>query len=468
MALFSFISRLFHRRASPIAPGPSEGVLSSFTSLLQIRKYPLDFMCKAAKDYGDVVKLFDLRNRTTHLFTHPEHIREILQLQHQKVKQGKGHRILKLILGEGLLTSDGERHNKDRRAIQPEFHRKRIAGYAVEMAEESRKHTSEWKDGQKIEMGQEIKKLTLAIVTKTLFGTELEADIRKIKTADIELHRAVVERTISPWGPILHYLPLPSALRFRRASAVFDTIIYRLIAERQASKTEGKDLISMLLSIEDSGHAENQEELAKRVRDQALTFYLAGHETTANALTWTCYLLAKNPRVESKMYTEIKEVLQDRPAAFEDIPQLQYTARVFKEALRLYPPAWSIGRTVIADFKLGPYLMRKNGECIVSPYITQRDSRWFASPDEFIPERWTENFEKELPRCAYFPFGTGPRQCIGEGFAKLEAAIVLSYIFQKWELHIDPNYSVELDLGITLGIKHGLPVRLEKRQVKQS
>ena len=465
MALFSFITKLLPKQGLASAPCPSKGALSSFANLLQMRKYPLEFLYKAAKDCGDIVKLPGLRN-TTHLFTHPEHIKEILQLQHQKVKQGAGHRILKLLLGEGLLTSDGERHTKDRRAIQPEFHRKRIAGYVSVMAEKSQKYTSQWRDGQEIEMSQEIKKLTLAIVTKTLFGTELEADIRKIKTADLELQKTVLEHTLHPLGPILHYLPLPSALRFRRAARVFNTIIYRLIAERQASKTEEKDLISMLLSIEDPEHAKNQKELVKRVRDQALTFYLAGHETTANALSWTCYLLAKNPQVESKMYTEIKEVLQDRPAVFEDISQLQYTARVFKEALRLYPPAWSIGRTVIADFKIGPYLMRKNWECIVSPYITQRDSRWFTKADEFIPERWTEAFEKELPRCAYFPFGVGPRQCIGEGFAKFEGVIVLSYIFQKWKLHIDPNYSAELDPGITLAIKHGLPVRLEKRQVK--
>ena len=462
--MFSLIVKPKSKRAYLPVPGPTKGVFSSFASLLQLRRHPLDFMSKAAKDYGDIVKLGDLT--PTYLFVHPDGVKEILQLQHQKVKQGRGHRILKLVLGEGLLTSDGERHHKDRRAIQPEFHRKRIAAYAKVMTEKSQEYISYWEDGEEIEVSQEMKKLTLAIVAKTLFGTELKTDIREMKAADTALHKGVIEQTLHPLGPILYYLPLPASLRFRRSIAAFDRIIYRLIVARQASETEEEDLISMLLSLEGAKDAKGQQEqqaLTKKVRDQALTFFLAGHETTANALSWTCYLLAKNPQVEAKMYTEIKAVLQGRPALFEDIPQLQYTAKVFKEALRLYPPAWAVGRTAIADFKIGPYLMSKNCECIVSPYITQRDPRWFPKAEQFIPERWTDAFEKELPRCAYFPFGAGPRQCIGEGFAKIEASIILANIFQKWKLHLDPNYRAEMDTGITLSPKGGLPVHLEKR-----
>ena len=454
--------RLFRSREPALAPGPSlKGGLFNFANLLNVRKYPLDFLRKMAKEHGDIVRLRDLKG-ATHLFVHPDHIKELLQLQHQKVKQGRGHRILKLILGEGLLTSEGEQRAEDRRAIQPAFHSKILAGYAGLITEETQKCISQWKEGERLAIDQEIKRLSLVIVAKTLFGTKLETDIYKIKTADLSFHRELREGLSQALGPVLHYLPLPSALRFRKAARVFDLVIDALIAERETRKTEGEDLIAMLLRLESPKEDKNQKRLKQKIRDHALTFYLAGHETTANALLWIFYLLGKNPQVEAKLHAEIKNALPNGKPGFEDIPQLKYTAKVFKEALRLYPPAWAIGRTIISDFKIGGHLMRKNWECIVSPYITQRDARWFSKADEFIPERWTENFEKELPRCAYFPFGFGPRRCIGEGFAKLEAMLVLASVLQKWKLNMDPAYRVKLNPGITLGPQGPMFVRLKR------
>ena len=451
-------------------PGPKGG-FPIIGSLLQIRKDSIGFFCKAAKEYGDVVRLFP--EGRSYLFTHPEHVREILQLQHQNARQGRGHRVLKFFMGNGLLSSDGERHKEERRKIQPEFHRKRIAGYCALMSEKAREHVSQWRDGQEIEICQEMQLLTLSIVVQALFGTELKADIHKIRKAERITQEINIKRTINrvgnPLGALLPYLPLPDNFRFNRAVAVFDQIVYRLIEEKLKAKAQGDDLISMLLVLEDIERIEKianqkkRKKILRKVRDQALTFFMAGHETTANALNWACYLLAKRPKVEAKMQSEIKEALQGRAPQFEDIPRLEYTAKVFKETLRLYPTAWATGRTVVSDFKIGSYLMRKGWDCYVSPYVTHRDSRWFPNPERFLPERWTESFEKGLPRYAYFPFGAGPRQCIGEPFAKMEAVVILASIFQKWKLHIDPEYISELNPEITLSPKKGIPLRLGKR-----
>ena len=468
--LFNLLKRKALKAAYPSPPGPRDG-LTPIANLLQIRKDPIGYFCKAAKKYGDIVSI--IQNGRVCLFTHPEHVRELLQLQHLKLRQGLGHKRLRFFLGEGLLTSDGERHREDRRKIQPEFHRKRIAGYAQLMSEKASSHALQWKDGQEVGIGQEFKSLTLAIVVGALFGTELKADLTEMSAAEPVLHRNIIRSTLHPFGDFALRFPTPENLRFKRAISVFDRIIYRLIREKIEAKAMGEDLISMLLELENledledtksRGEQKKKKASLKRVRDQALTFFMAGHETTANGLTWTAYLLAKNPKVEAKMYNEIKKALQGKEAQLEDIPRLEYTAKVFKEALRLYPPAWLIGRTVVSEFKIDSYLMRKGVLCHVSPYITQRDPRWFPKPTDFLPERWTEDFEKGLPRYAYFPFGAGPRQCIGEAFAKLEGVIILANIFQKWKLRLSSAaYLPEFGHKITLGPKEDIPMRLERR-----
>jgi len=302
-------------------------------------------------------------------------------------------------------------------------------------------------------------RLTLAIVAKTLFSTEVDSEADDIGAALTQVFD-LFEVILMPFSEILEKLPLPAVRRFKRARKRLDETIYRLISERRADGRDKGDLLSMLLLARDEDGQSGMTD--EQVRDEALTLFLAGHETTADALTWTWYLLSQNPQAEAAFHGELDRVLSGRLPSFDDLQQLRYTEGVFAEALRLYPPAWGIGRRALEDYPVGDFVVPARSVVLMSPYAVHRDPRWFANPLDFRPERWlTEDATR--PKFGYFPFGGGARVCIGERFAWMEGVLILAALGQRWRLRLEPGHRVETHARITLRPKHGMRMIAEKR-----
>lgn len=426
-----------------------------------------DFYLNLARKYGDVV-YFKLGPVDAYLVSHPDDIRDVLVVSHKKFgKLGKklpGQIMLRALLGEGLLVSDGDFHLRQRRLMQPAFHRERIAGYARVMIEYAAQMSERWQQlpsGVPLEMAEEMRRLTLSVVGQTLFGADVESDVDEVGRAMTEL-MALFNRAISPVHILLDRLRSGNDDRFRRARGMLDDIIYRTIKERRASGQDHGDLLSMLLLAQDEeggtgGMTDEQ------VRDEAMTLFLAGHETTALALTWTWYLLAQHPAVEAKLHAELDAVLGGRAPTFEDAPRLRYTEMVLAEAMRLYPPAWLIARTTQSEHELRGYRIPPQSIVITSPYVVHRDPRNFPDPLRFDPERWTPEAREALPKFAYFPFGGGNRVCIGESFAWMEGIMMIATLAQAWQMRLAPGQHVAAVAAITLRPKDGIQMLLERR-----
>src|SRR5205085_7639304 len=362
----------------------------------------------------------------------------------------------------GLLTSEAEFHRRQRRLAQPAFHHKRSQAYATGMAEYGARHRERWQDGQTLDVAQEMMGLTLAIVGKTLFDADVEGEAKEIGRALSDIMH-MFDRLTTPFPWLLELLPLPSNFRFARARARLDETIYRIINERRATGEDRGDLLSMLLLATDTeGDGTGMSD--RQLRDEAMTIFLAGHETTANALTWTWYLLSQHPEVEARLHEEIATVLQGRLPTAEDFPRLRYAEMVLAEAMRLYPPAWAIGRRAIADYPIGEYTVPARAIVLMSPYVMHRTPRYYPEPFRFDPERWTAEAREARPKFAYFPFGGGPRVCIGEGFAWMEGVLLIATIAQAWQMRLAPGQQVAPQPMITLRAKNGIRMRLEKRE----
>lgn len=418
---------------------------------------PLEFLPRAAKKYGDVVGLRFLNFRTL-LLSHPDDIEDVLVRQPRKFSKGRILKANKRLFGEGLLTSEGDFWLRQRRLAQPAFHRARVARYAETMVAYAQRILGEWRDGEVRDIQAEMMRLTLEIVGKTLFDADVREDTREVgRTLAFLLkvgsnfRRMVL---VPPW------LPTPGNIRIALAIRKIEKIIYRIIARRRASGRDAGDLLSMLLAAEDEDGSHMTD---KQLRDETLTLFLAGHETTANTLTWTWWLLAQNPEAERKLHRELDEVLGGRAPALEDLPKLPYLDRVLTESLRLYPPAWGIARLVVEECEVAGYPLVPGMGVAFAQWIVHRDPRWFEAPGEFRPDRWEGDLQKRLPRFAYFPFGGGPRQCIGNAFALMEAALVLATVAQRFRLKLVAGQKVEPLASITLRPRHGINVLLEKR-----
>lgn len=436
---------------------------STLRNLLAIRGDRLNFLRKLKEDHGDVVR-FQIATQAVWLMSDPEHIRDVLVVNQKKFMKGRGIQMMKQLLGEGLLTSEGETHLRQRRLVQPAFHRQRVATYATTMTEYAHKMRDAWASvpaGQAIEMSQEMMRLTLAIAGKTLFDAEVEEDASEVGQALTDL-MAIAERIPNPLASVLALLPLPSNRRFAQARQRLDNIIYDIIRERRASNVDRGDFLSMLLMAQDeeggTGGMTDQQ-----VRDEALTIFLAGHETTATGLTWTWYLLSQNPAAEARLHAELDAALQGRLPTFEDLPKLRYAEMVFAEAMRLFPPVWVIGRRALTDHEIDGHKIKAGDLILMSQYLAHHDARWFPEPDKFIPERWTPELKEARPKFSYFPFGGGTRTCIGEAFAWMEATLVLATLAQQWKPRIVAGHPIELQALITLRPKHGMKMTLEKR-----
>ena len=431
--------------ALPEPPGPRRGF--PLAALAAFRRDPLAFLEGVHRAHGDV-STWRFGRRRVYLLAHPELVRDVLVSRHRNFIKSRALQRARVILGHGLLTSEGEFHLRQRRLAQPAFHRERIAALGEQMVGFAAQTADSWRAGVEMDLPREMNRLTLAIAGKTLFGADVQAEADEIGSALTDALEAF-KRLTNPLGPLLDKLPLPTTLRVRRASLRLDATIYRMIAARRASGEDRGDLLSMLLAARDEeGDGGGMTDL--QLRDEALTLFLAGHETTANALSWTWHLLAQHPDVEQTLHAELAAALAGRAPTADDLPRLPYTRAVLAESMRLYPPAWTIGREPKEDFDSGGYRVRAGTIVLVSPWLMHRDPRWWPDPLRFDPERWTPEREAEQPRFAYFPFGGGPRKCIGEGFAWTEGILVLATLAQRWKLRHAPDVEVGRQPLITL------------------
>jgi cytochrome P450 len=440
------------------APGPK---LSFIASLIYRPGggNPLDFFTTLARTYGDVSS-YKMGGEQLFLVNEPQLIRDVLVTHNRNFTKSRGLERSKRLLGQGLLTSEGAMHLRQRRLMQPAFHRDRIAGYGDLMVGYTDRMRQAWGNGATVDIAREMNRLTLSIVGKTLF----DVDVAQQAAAVGEALTAVMESfwtMMLPFAEVLERLPVPKLRRARMARARLDAIIYRMIADRRASGRDHGDLLSMLLTAQDEDEGGGMTD--QQVRDEAMTIFLAGHETTANALTWTWFLLGNAPDVEAKLHHELARVLQGRLPTVKDLASLSYVERVVTESMRLYPPAWIIGRRAIAEYQLGEYLAPPRSILLMSPYIMQRDPRFYPDAERFDPDRWTPDFRAALPKFAYFPFGGGPRQCIGESFAWMELILLVATIAQQCRLRPVPGHPVVPQPLITLRAKHGMRMTISKR-----
>jgi cytochrome P450 len=422
---------------------------------------PLRFFVDLARTYGDVAHVH-LAGEHLFLFNHPNLVRDVLVTNQRNFLKGRGLERAKRLLGNGLLTSEGAVHVRQRRLMQPAFHRDRIAAYASVMTEYAQRVEQRWTEGARLDVAKEMNRLTLGIVGKTLFDADVDAQAATVGAALTDVLGSFWLNML-PLADLLEHLPLPAFRRSKRARAELDRIIYAMIAERRASPVDRGDLLSMLLLAQDEeGDGGGMSDA--QVRDEAMTIFLAGHETTANALSWTWHLLSGAPEVESRLHEELDRVLGGRAPALDDVPKLQFVEQVVTESMRLFPPAWIIGRRAIHDYPVRDYLVPARGIVVMSPYVIHRDARFFAEPERFNPDRWTPAFKASLPPFAYFPFGGGARRCIGESFAWMELVLVVSVIAQRWRLRAVPGHPVVPQPVVTLRLKHGLKMTVERRR----
>jgi cytochrome P450 len=438
-------------------PGPTIGFLR-WTREVMASPDPLSYFTGIAKQYGDVAGV-RLLNFKIFLLNHPDYIEDVLVNHPRKFVKGRVLKANKRTFGQGLLTSEGDFWLRQRRLAQPAFHRARIAGYAATMVEHAEQLLREWHDGEGRDIHAEMMRLTLQIVGKTLFDADVERDARDIgQSMELLLKLgANFRRTVF----VPQWLPTPTNLRIELAIRKIEKVLYRIIEERRASGRDAGDLLSMLLAAQDEDGSRMTD---RQLRDEAITLFLAGHETTANVLSWTWWLLAQNAKAETRLHEELRSVLGGRAPSLEDVPKLAYTNHVITESMRLYPPAWGMARTVIEDHEIAGYPVPKGSGISFTQWTIHRDERWYDAPEEFRPERWEGDLLKRLPRFAYFPFGGGPRQCIGNTFALMEATLILATIAQQFRFQLVANHAVIPLASITLRPKNGIRVVLEKRK----
>ena len=444
-------------RGSAVLPGPKGGYFSG--SVTHFRRDQLGFYATCAREYGDVVETRMGPYRIL-LIYHPDAIEELLVTRSRDFVKSPGVRFLRPLLGDGLLLSEGDTWLRQRRLVQPAFHRQRVAGYGDVMSAFAERQVADWKNGDVIEVHGEMMALTQAIVGKTLFDADVSGDAHEVGQAARVLAEDFGARLAS-FRLMPYWLPTPRNLRSRRAVRRLDQIIHRIIAERRASGEDRGDLLSMLLHAQDGDDGSRM--TARQVRDEAMTMFLAGHETTAVALSWTWYLLAQHPAAEACLADELRQVLGGRAPAVADLPRLKYAGMAVTESMRLYPPAYAIGRQAARATEIAGHAVA-SGDIFIAPAgVVHRDRRWFEEPEAFRPERWAGDLAQRLPRFAYFPFGGGPRQCIGNSFAQMEAVLILATIAQRFRLSLVPGQRITPTPYVTLRPEPGIRMLVARR-----
>lgn len=444
--------------AMPEPPGPRGGFPGA--RLLAFRRDPLAFLSAMHARYGDVVH-WRIGPRRMYLFAHPEAVRDVLVTNHRNFIKSLALQRARVLLGHGLLTSEGEFHLRQRRLAQPAFHRERIAEYGDTMVRLAARTAESWQAGASMDVAREMNRLTLAIAGETMFGASVEGEADHIASALTDA-LGLFSRLTNPFAPLLDRLPVPGTLRMRRARERLDATILRAVAARRAGGEERADLLGLLLAARDT-EGDGGAMTDAQLRDELLTIFLAGHETTANALSWTWHLLSRHPDAEARLHDEVDTVLAGRLPTAADLPRLPWTRAVLAESMRVFPPAWAIGRQPLEDFTREGFRIRAGSVVFLAPWVTHRDPRWWSDPTAFRPERWTPEAEAALPRMAYFPFGGGPRKCIGEGFAWMEGVLVLATLASRWRLRGEPGHTPGTEPLITLRPRGGVPMTPEPR-----
>ncbi len=438
-------------------PGPRTRSLGG--SFSAFRADPLGFLTHCAETYGEL-SYFRAAHQHMYFLNSPALVQEALVNKNSCFIKSRILQRAKALLGEGLLTNEGTAHLRQRRLVQPAFHRDRLVRYAADMSALAVKSRARYSHQAEVDIDREMMRLTLSIVGRTLFSADVEEDAPAIG----EAMNALLEMMpvlMFPLSQYLQHLPLPFMRRFQKAGETLDSTIYRIINERRQSSHDHGDLLSMLLLSRDA-EGDNTGMSDKQVRDETLTLFIAGHETTATALTWAWHLLSLHPGAEAKMHAEIDAVLGDREPTFDDVPRLPYTSNVFGETMRLYPPAWAIGRMAISPLELNGFTVPAKSIVLLSPYTMHRSPQWWPDAGRFLPERW-EVDDAERPKFAFYPFGGGPRLCIGERFAWMEGVLILAAIGRKWRFRPVSNEPVKLAPLLTLRPKGGLRLRAEAR-----
>jgi cytochrome P450 len=422
-----------------------------------MQQNPLDYFTDMAQKYGDVSGM-RIGNFRSLFINHPDLIEDVLVKDARKYHKGRILQANKFLFGDGLLTSEGDFWLRQRRLAQPAFHRARVSTYAATMAEYAEQMAATWRGGEERDIHDEMMQLALRIVGKTLFDADVTRDAKEVgETLDILLRIAAnFGRTIL----VPMWVPSPRNIRAKLGIRRLEKVIYRIIAERRASGHDAGDLLSILLQAQDDDGTHMND---RQLRDETITLFLAGHETTANTLSWTWMLLAQNPAVEKKFHEELDGVLGGRAPTLDDLQKLTYLNHVLTESLRLFPTAWGMARLAAEEHEIAGYPVRVGYGVAFAQWVVHRDARWFDAPLEFRPERWENGLAKKLPRFAYFPFGGGPRQCIGNTFALMEASVVLATIGQKYRFELVPGHKVTPLASITLRPRDGIRVRLEAR-----
>jgi cytochrome P450 len=449
------------RKSSPgLPPGPKGRFLLG--SLVEMSRDWLGFYQQCAEKYGDVVYV-RLAHVPVYLLVHPRDIETVLVTQAGNFTKSADYRALARVLGNGLLTSEGEFWKRQRGLIQPAFHRQNILAYAQVMTEAAGRMLDSWKNEGERNIHDDLMSVTLQIVAQCLYGAEVSGSAERVGQAmEVVMQRFVTNASQALLFPF--DIPIFLARREQRAIRDLDKIIGGIIRERRSSNQPQEDLLDMLLRARDAdGYPMSDTQL----RDEVMTLFLAGHETTAIALSWACYLIAQNPHVEAALVEELKEVLSGRVPIPDDLPRLRYTEMALKEAMRLYPAVWGIGRKAIADCELGGYRVPAGSNLFILQWRTQRDARFFPDPERFDPERWRDDPVRsgKIPRFAYFPFGGGPRVCVGASFAMMEAILLLAMIQQGFHLELVLDHPVETFASVTLRPKYGIRIIAKRRRL---
>jgi cytochrome P450 len=442
-------------------PGPPTSWLRG--NLAAFRGDRLGFLTDCAR-YGDVVYV-RFGPRRVFLLNHPDLIEQVLVGHGRDFIKHFALRLNPLVFGKGLLTSEGDFWLRQRRLIQPAFSRQRLAAYATPMVAAAQHMGASWKAGETRDIFAEMMRLTLAIAARTLFGADVEGDAREIGNALRMLQEDFDART-NRLLTLPVWVPTPYNLRHRRVVRKLDQVIYRFIRQRRAEKGETNDLLSLLLHARDEDDGTRMTD--KQVRDEAMTLFLASHETTALALSWTWYLLARHPHIAEELRAEVERVIGDRPPTADDVPELTFAEKVVLESMRLLPPVYIMGREVTQDCTLGGYRMRRGMTVLMSQWVVQHDPRFYAAPETFRPQRWSADFMRTLPKFAYFPFGGGPRLCIGNTFAMMEMTLILAVLAQRFHFTLVPGHEVVPWPTFTLRPRDGIMATIAARHPERS
>jgi cytochrome P450 len=441
----------------PTSNVPTVGIVSLFRLMPEFRRDALGTFFRLAK-LGDVVRFKGLW--TSYLLSNADHVEHVLQTNSRNYRKGRVYKELAPSTGQGLFVTDGEVWRRQRRLAQPAFHKNRIAGFAEIMTRTTEEMLARWDGLTEVRVDVEMLRLTIDIVGRALLNRDLSGNADMVSRS-FDVIREHTMRRLTSFFKLPQSFPLPRNLRFKRAIAEADRMVYDVISERRRSSIDEQDLLSMLMHARDEETGETMSD--KELRDQALTIIGAGYETTTQALVWTWYLLAKHSAVESRLHDELERVLGGRAPTIEDIPKLEYTLMVFQEAMRLYPPAWMLSRTAIDDDEIGGHYIPAGSEVLLLLYVTHRDFRYWDNAYDFDPDRFTAERSATRPRFAYFPFGGGPRQCIGNAFAQMEAQLVIATVAQRYRLTMMDGTSVPPEPSVTLRPRGGITMQLERR-----